>query len=63
MADLYCFPNISSSVNLRAEQFQLNKAAWAGILENFEEALRTTTVEGSSKSLSNHQSRGQLLGE
>lgn len=61
MATLTAFPALSSSVDLRAEQFKSNKAAWSPVLHKFEHALKSTTVEGNEKSLSSHQSRGQLL--
>jgi hypothetical protein len=62
MANPSAFPCITSSLDLRAKQYQANREAWAPVLERFEDALRATTVEGNPKSLSNHQARGQLLG-
>lgn len=61
MAFLTAFPALTSSLDLRGEQFRSNVAAWTPVLKRFEDALRTTTVEGNQRSLENHQNRGQLL--
>ena len=62
MRDHGPFPQQSSTLDLRLGPFQTNKAAWEDVSERFEEALRATSVQGSSNSLSTHQARGQLLG-
>ncbi len=56
------YPAITSSLDLRGEQFRANKAAWIPVLERFHEALKATAVEGNERSLENHRKRGQLLG-
>jgi len=61
MATLTAFPVVSSSLDLRGEQFKSNKAAWSPVLQKFEYALKSTTVEGNERSLNSHQTRGQLL--
>ncbi|KAH8691355.1 carboxyl transferase [Talaromyces proteolyticus] len=61
MAQTNAFPVIDSKVNLRSPQFEANVESWKPIIQKFEDALRTTAGEGTQKSLSRHQSRGQVL--
>jgi acetyl-CoA carboxylase carboxyltransferase component len=55
------FPFQASNLNLRGEQFKANKDAWSPLIERFEDALKSTTVEGNTKALQTHQNRGQIL--
>lgn len=63
MSNQGTFPVVNATLDLRQEQFVANSAAWKAVLENFEALLEQTTAEGTSKSLSRHQERGQLLGK
>lgn len=59
---LNAFPVVNSAVNTRLPQCQANLEAWRPMLEKFQDALKTSAVEGNQKSLSKHISRGQVLG-
>ncbi|KUL81627.1 hypothetical protein ZTR_10601, partial [Talaromyces verruculosus] len=61
MAEVNEFPVISSAIDMRLPQFQLNVEAWQSILQKFEDSLKAAAIEGNQKSLDNHQSRGQVL--
>ena len=61
MAFQTAFPALTSSLDLRGEQFRTNKAAWTPVLKRFQDALKATAVEGNERSLEKHRKRGQLL--
>lgn len=61
MADTSGFPVIESALDLQQSQYQSNREAWISVLEEFEENLRKTAVEGNKHSIQRHQQRGQLL--
>ncbi|CAK7220395.1 hypothetical protein SCUCBS95973_004139 [Sporothrix curviconia] len=50
-----------SEVDLRDQQFENNRKAWAQVLDRLENALMTASGEGDPQYLQRHQSRGQLL--
>lgn len=63
MADLNVFPHFPSVLDLRAKEFQANRAGWDLVLNKFQEALKVCAGEGAARALQSHQTRGQLLGE
>ena len=55
------YPTLSAKLDLRGEQFRANKESWVPVLEEFENALKQVSAEGTDVSLRRHQARGQLL--
>ncbi|KAH7081945.1 carboxyl transferase [Paraphoma chrysanthemicola] len=55
------FPQQTSQVNLKLAAFKSNELAWKDVISRFKEALATTSDQGTPKSMSRHQQRGQVL--